>query len=761
LTMDDLTMLLIEIEGTLNTRPLTYQEEHWSDQPVLRPIDFIQRDMIITYPMEGLQISDDDPNYHPSEEMLQLRTRRQTEEALRSSYYFTERFWNIWSEQYLTALREQHTGYLCNNHGTPKVPTTGTVVLIMNPNLPRNTWKMGRITKVNANKEGVIREEQQQEPIDASQDLPPGASTRYDLRRRPRVDYGQLHHGTLLSVVCLLALTNSVFAQTAEHERNISTPTSRGNLRCTPEGVRIFATKIAKYELCSEGFCVVREKPPTEETLRFPPEITFQEHQVQWKTFDGEEVTTTETRCPAVPFCSQVDCWFCTANIFNPECRPRAAIIALAVIIYAITALLYTLCYIPVVIGRPCRVLLTVCFHFLRVVWAIVKYLRRTLTRRQNRRLHRSASCLGFVPLVFVISGLPAVLSCQDVDIFEHKTTVCSTSKSNRQFCTVDITEVIKINSFSKEACFRLQNQGNVLKEIRVRWNELRLLCDKHATMFTRNTVLRVLDSKRCPHAGSCDDDKCAGVNTTAKIPELHQANQFPGVTFCVESCEGPGCGCFYMSSGCLFYRIYAQPLSDDVLEIFRCPRWKEEVLVELTVREGSKLTKNVTTALVPTIPQEMHGMRLKVKYSQCLLHQHSKRHSSAMGKTLRYGPNNSFQLCSAHLIGTRNCCSATCILTCDVHEEDLLGAENVSVRAIVPSLATAELLMTVNEEIDSTVKQITDSVCKVSNAEINGCYHCPQGAVAQITCISQDDDILATIACEDYTFSVPCTSKE
>ncbi|VDP49133.1 unnamed protein product [Heligmosomoides polygyrus] len=92
-------------------------------------------------------------------------------------------------------------------------------------------------------------------------------------------------------------------------------------------------------------------------------------------------------------------------------------------------------------------------------------------------------------------SGLPTALSCQDVDIFEHKTTVCSTSKSNRQVCKVVITEVIKINSFSKEACFRLQNQG--IKEIRIKWNELRLLCDKHTTMFTRNTILRVLDTKR------------------------------------------------------------------------------------------------------------------------------------------------------------------------------------------------------------------------------------------------------------------------
>uniref|UniRef100_A0A183FCN9 DUF5641 domain-containing protein n=1 Tax=Heligmosomoides polygyrus TaxID=6339 RepID=A0A183FCN9_HELPZ len=115
----------------LNTRPLTYQEEHWEDQPIIRPIDFIQRDLI---------------------------TRRQTEEALRTSHQFTQKFWKIWSEQYLTALREQHVRFLPGDHGSPTQPEPGQVVLLADPNLPRNTWKMGRITNVNSNSEGIVRE---------------------------------------------------------------------------------------------------------------------------------------------------------------------------------------------------------------------------------------------------------------------------------------------------------------------------------------------------------------------------------------------------------------------------------------------------------------------------------------------------------------------------------------------------------------------------------------------------------------------------
>ncbi|RCN49233.1 hypothetical protein ANCCAN_04648 [Ancylostoma caninum] len=89
---------------------------------------------------------------------------------------------------------------------------------------------------------------------------------------------------------------------------------------------------------------------------------------------------------------------------------------------------------------------------------------------------------------------------------------------------------VLKINSFKQEACLRL-----------------------------------VIDSKRCPHMGSCIGNKCADVNSTSLIPELEIGNSFPGRTACLESCGGPGCDCFYLSSGCLFYKIYAIPTDSKV----------------------------------------------------------------------------------------------------------------------------------------------------------------------------------------------------
>ncbi|VDL74520.1 unnamed protein product [Nippostrongylus brasiliensis] len=251
LSLGGLTTLLIEIEGILNTRPLTYQEDCREDRPTLRPVDFIQRDMNITYPMDGLDPSADDADCYPPEESFQLRTRAQAKEALHSSCQFTERFWKIWSEKYLTALREQHTRRLALKNDTPKVPTPGTVVLLVDPNLLRNTWKIGRITKLNPSKDSAIREvelilpnrrktrrpinllvpleldgraeehigfqQQAEESIDARKPT----THRYNLRRRNSTNNNLLLSSTFITVIYAMALVGiatSVSNPTCPHE---------------------------------------------------------------------------------------------------------------------------------------------------------------------------------------------------------------------------------------------------------------------------------------------------------------------------------------------------------------------------------------------------------------------------------------------------------------------------------------------------------------------------------------------------------------
>ncbi|KAK6762888.1 hypothetical protein RB195_023550 [Necator americanus] len=97
LTIEQLHTFLVEIEGCLNCRPLTYQEDDINDALLtLRPIDFVQREMEVTLPFNFSEEEKADPIYRPPSEELQFETRLQTEKALQSSYKLTERVWKKW-----------------------------------------------------------------------------------------------------------------------------------------------------------------------------------------------------------------------------------------------------------------------------------------------------------------------------------------------------------------------------------------------------------------------------------------------------------------------------------------------------------------------------------------------------------------------------------------------------------------------------------------------------------------------------------------
>ncbi|KAK6743247.1 hypothetical protein RB195_010479 [Necator americanus] len=125
--LEILGTLLVEIESSVNSRPLTYQEERREETPILRPIDFIQREMVITYPFETIGTDEGDETYHAHAQAVLLKIRQQTEDAFKESHQLTERFWKIRSLQYLTALRESHKLQMNNKRSTPRNSEEGQV----------------------------------------------------------------------------------------------------------------------------------------------------------------------------------------------------------------------------------------------------------------------------------------------------------------------------------------------------------------------------------------------------------------------------------------------------------------------------------------------------------------------------------------------------------------------------------------------------------------------------------------------------------
>ncbi|VDP41923.1 unnamed protein product [Heligmosomoides polygyrus] len=127
--------MLAKIEAVLNSRPLTHEEENWNQQPIIRPIDFIQKDIILGYPLDYV-----------------------VEKALKTSFKLNEDFWHIWCTQYLASLQEHHRRNTDAKRGTTTTPQEGAVVLLCDLDQPRNAWSIGRITNIDQNRAKTIHE---------------------------------------------------------------------------------------------------------------------------------------------------------------------------------------------------------------------------------------------------------------------------------------------------------------------------------------------------------------------------------------------------------------------------------------------------------------------------------------------------------------------------------------------------------------------------------------------------------------------------
>ncbi|KAK5977239.1 hypothetical protein GCK32_002749 [Trichostrongylus colubriformis] len=278
-----------------------------------------------------------------------------------------------------------------------------------------------------------------------------------------------------------------------------------------------------------------------------------------------------------------------------------------------VIATAYALLYVPMTIGKPIRLIsrggLTIMLLLVKKLGRLcLKLMRKLFLRRRRTRSAHIAAALA----VIIAIAAQGTMACQLVNAFEHHSTTCATIKDQER-CQTSLSEILKTDTFHQEACLRIAHNSSLIANIRVRWKGLYLTCERETLYFTRSTSLRVLDSKRCATSGSCVNGKCAEIQSTSLDEELSAANSFPGRTGCMESCGGWFCDCWWPSSGCLFYRIYAIPNSPTAYEVFRCTRWSEEVKLEIvidTLNTTIGKRRFVQTA-IPNAPIDLPSFRL------------------------------------------------------------------------------------------------------------------------------------------------------
>ncbi|CAK1598341.1 unnamed protein product [Parnassius mnemosyne] len=130
LTFEELTTLLTKVEAMLNSRPICQLSSDPGEVDVLTTGHFIIGRPLVALP-------------EPSLEDMNPRTRWQLLQKLSQS------FWRIWQNDYLHTLQQKVKWF--------KDPNISQLVSIIEPNLPPNEWRLGRVVQIHPGKDNTIR----------------------------------------------------------------------------------------------------------------------------------------------------------------------------------------------------------------------------------------------------------------------------------------------------------------------------------------------------------------------------------------------------------------------------------------------------------------------------------------------------------------------------------------------------------------------------------------------------------------------------
>ena len=134
--------LICELNGMLNSRPISYVYDTVGEEEPITPSKLFCGKNITTFP----------PLY-------EARFNNYDPEICNKRLKYLDKclthFWNRFSTEYLANLSEKHLSRNLPNQG--RQPKIGELVLIKNDKLQRGQWKLGRVDKVTPGTDGIIR----------------------------------------------------------------------------------------------------------------------------------------------------------------------------------------------------------------------------------------------------------------------------------------------------------------------------------------------------------------------------------------------------------------------------------------------------------------------------------------------------------------------------------------------------------------------------------------------------------------------------
>lgn len=135
LTMEELTTLIIRIEGILNSRPLTSLSSEPNDLCALTPGHFLIGQPLVAVP---------EPN------LVEIKTNRLNRwQLIRQAQ---QSFGHRWTREYLHTLQSRQKWSSGNS-----TLDIGDLVVVNSPSLPLMSWKLGRVTAVHPGPDQIVR----------------------------------------------------------------------------------------------------------------------------------------------------------------------------------------------------------------------------------------------------------------------------------------------------------------------------------------------------------------------------------------------------------------------------------------------------------------------------------------------------------------------------------------------------------------------------------------------------------------------------
>lgn len=135
LTYEDFSTILTQIEGILNSRPLTPMSSDPSDLLPITPSHFLIGRSMCSIPESNIQPASS-THLGRYEHLQQLR----------------QHFWRRWSVEYISELQQRQKWKL--NQSSIEI---GKLVLIKNKDMPPLNWSLGRVEELHSGADGIVR----------------------------------------------------------------------------------------------------------------------------------------------------------------------------------------------------------------------------------------------------------------------------------------------------------------------------------------------------------------------------------------------------------------------------------------------------------------------------------------------------------------------------------------------------------------------------------------------------------------------------